>query len=120
MRMPTRSLAFLFTVAVPMVALAHAFPVNSSPHVGAVVTTSPKQVKVWFDGELEPVFSTLVVKNAHDKPVSQGKGRVDAGDHKLLETALPATLTAGTYTVYWSVIAHDGHHTAGHFTFTMK
>ncbi|HEX5352707.1 MAG TPA: copper resistance protein CopC [Rhodanobacteraceae bacterium] len=114
------TLAFLIALAVPPVALAHAFPENSSPHVGATVTTAPEQVKVWFDGELEPVFSTLIVKNASGRQVSTGKGKVDAKNHALLETPLLPHLPAGTYTVYWSVIAHDGHHTAGHFTFTVK
>lgn len=99
---------------------AHAFPKNSSPHVGATLTSAPKQVKIWFDGEIEPVFSTLLVKNAAGKQVSIGKGKVDSTNHVLLKTALPKALAAGTYSVYWSVIAHDGHHTAGHFAFTLQ
>lgn len=114
------TLAFLLALATPVAALAHAFPKNSSPHVGASVAASPKQVKVWFEGELEPVFSTLVVKNASGTQVSTGNGQVDPKNDALLETALPQALPAGTYTVYWSVIARDGHHTEGHFAFTVK
>lgn len=99
---------------------AHAFPDHSLPHVGAVLKASPPQVKVWFDGELEPVFSTLIVKNASGAQVSTDKGQVNPANHALLETALAKALPAGTYTVYWSVIAHDGHHTAGHFAFTVQ
>lgn len=110
----------VLALAIPACALAHAFPEKSSPHVGATVSPPPHDVKVWFDGELEPVFSTLIVKNAKGKPVSAGAGRVDAHQHNLLETTFPTKLASGTYTVYWSVIAHDGHHTAGHFTFTVK
>lgn len=107
-------------VASPIV-FAHAFPDNSSPHVGATVATAPKNVKIWFDGEIEPVFSTLVVKNASGQKISVGKGRVGSRNKTLLETRLPVAkpLPAGKYTVYWSVIAHDGHHTEGHFTFTV-
>lgn len=101
-------------------ARAHAFPDNSSPHVGAVMKASPPQVKVWFDGELEPVFSTLIIKNASGKQVSTGKGKVDAKNQALLETDLPTTLPPGKYMVFWSVIAHDGHHTEGHFAFTVE
>lgn len=120
MRTLARTLAFLVACAAAPLAAAHAFPDNSSPHVGATVTTSPKQVHVWFNGELEPVFSTLIVKNASGTQVSAGNGQVDPKDHALLETALPEALPAGTYTVYWSVIARDGHHTEGHFAFTVK
>lgn len=119
-RIIAAALAFLLVIATAPLASAHAFPDNSSPHVGATVTTAPKQVKVWFDGEIEPVFSSLIVKNAAGKQVSAGKGNVDAKNHALLETALPTTLSSGKYEVYWSVIAHDGHHTEGHFAFTVK
>lgn len=120
MRTLLYTIAFVLALTIAPAASAHAFPDNSSPHVGATVTTAPKEVKIWFDGELEPVFSTLVVKNAAGRQVGNGNGRVDPDNHKLLETALPAKLPSGTYTVYWSVVAHDGHHTAGHFTFTLK
>lgn len=120
MRMLPCTLAFISALSIASVASAHAFPDNSSPHVGATVTSAPKEVKVWFDGELEPVFSTLVVKNAAGKQVSDGKGRIAPDDKKLLETALPAKLPPGTYTVYWSAAAYDGHRTAGHFVFTVK
>jgi methionine-rich copper-binding protein CopC len=109
----------LALVATPT-AWAHAFPDNSSPHVGATVTAPPRQVKVWFDGEIEPVFSTLIVKSAAGKQVSDGNGKVDSSNHALLETSLPASLPPGKYAVYWSVVAHDGHHTAGHFAFAVK
>ncbi|MGH8306871.1 MAG: copper resistance CopC family protein [Gammaproteobacteria bacterium] len=110
---------FALLFAAPLV-WPHAFPDNSSPHVGSTLSTSPATVKVWFDGEIEPVFSTLIVKNAVGSQVSQGNGQVSSSDNTLLETALPASLPAGQYFVYWSVIARDGHHTAGRFPFTVQ
>lgn len=120
MRLPTILLTALLATALAPGAFAHAFPKNSDPHVGATVATAPHAVKIWFDGELEPVFSTLTVKDAAGKQVSSAKGEVAPKDHFLLETTLPAPLPAGPYTVYWSVIAHDGHHSEGHFAFTVK
>lgn len=99
---------------------AHAFPQNSSPHVGATVSPSPKLVQIWFDGEIEPVFSTLIVKNASGTQVSQGNGAVSASDNTLLQATLTAPLPPGQYWVYWSVIARDGHHTAGRFPFSVS
>ncbi len=101
-------------------ASAHVFPDHSSPHAGQVLSTSPEQVRITFDGEIEPIFSTLVVKNAVGTSVSAGKGEVAASNHALLQTALHKSLPPGKYVVYWSVIAHDGHHTEGHFPFTVQ
>lgn len=102
------------------VALAHAMPERSSPPADATVGVAPTQVKVWFNGEIEPVFSTLIVKNAAGKQLSADKGHVDSDNHALLETSLSSTLPAGKYKVYWSVVAHDGHRSAGDFAFTVK
>ncbi|MGH8278400.1 MAG: copper resistance CopC family protein [Gammaproteobacteria bacterium] len=116
----------LYTLIIPALlvagqaAFAHAFPDNSSPHVGATVAKVPPIVKVWFDGEIAPIFSTLIVKNTSGQQVSKGKGAVSSSNNTLLLTRLPATLPPGKYWVYWSVIAHDGHHTEGHFPFTIK
>lgn len=99
---------------------AHAFPDSSSPHAGQVLRASPAQVQITFDAEIEPVFSTLIVKNAAGTAVNAGKGEVAPSNHALLQTALPKALPAGKYVVYWSVIAHDGHHTEGHYPFTVQ
>lgn len=120
MRISVCVLTCLLACGVAPLASAHAFPDKSSPRVGATVAAAPPAVKVWFDGQLEPVFSTLIVKNAAGRQVSSGKGEVDAKDPALLETALPGALSAGAYTVYWSVVSRDGHHTAGHFDFNVK
>lgn len=101
-------------------AWAHAFPKNSSPRANVALSDPPVVVKIWFDGEIAPVFSTLIVKDASGRQVSEGKGDVAKSDDTLLETRLPAKLSSGKYSVYWSVIARDGHHTAGHYSFTIK
>lgn len=100
-------------------AWAHAFPDHSQPAVGSTVQGSPTQVRIWFDGDLEPLFSTLQVKNAQGQPVSQGKGQVDPQNPRLLETQVPP-LKAGSYRVFWSVIARDGHRTSGDYRFTVQ
>ncbi|MDE2069921.1 MAG: copper resistance protein CopC [Gammaproteobacteria bacterium] len=112
--------ALLLTLGFASNAWAHAFPDNSAPHVGATLSASPKLVQIWFDGEIEPVFSTLIVKNAAGAQVSQGNGQVSSSDNTLLETILPSPLPSGQYWVYWSVIARDGHHTAGRFPFSVQ
>lgn len=99
---------------------AHVFPNSSSPHAGQVLSAPPEQVRITFDGEIEPGFSTLIVKNAAGTVVGAGKGEVARSNHALLQTTLPKSMLPGKYVVYWSVVSHDGHHTEGHYPFTVQ
>ena len=112
-------LAVLAFLAAPSLAAAHAFPDHSEPRVGHTVDASPPAVRIWFDGQLERVFSTMHVENADQQRVDKGDARVDAKDETLLEVSLP-TLPPGRYRVFWSVIARDGHRTEGDFSFRIK
>ena len=108
-----------FLCALPEAALGHAFPDHSEPKVGATVTVSPAVVRIWFDGALEPAFSTIVVQDGGGKKVDKGDGRVNPSDATLLEVSLPS-LPAGAYRVIWNVVARDGHRTIGDYTFVIK
>ena len=103
----------------PEASWGHAFPNHSDPKVGSTVSGSPAQVRIWFDGALEPAFSTLMVHNADGKMIDKSDGRVDPADPKLLRVSVP-TLPPGTYLVIWNVVARDGHKTNGQFSFTIK
>lgn len=99
-------------------AWGHAFPDRSEPRVGWTVQASPPHVRIWFDGVLEPVFSTIKVVNAHHRQVDNGNGGVNPADHTVLEASLPP-LPPGQYQILWSVVAHDGHRTEGDLSFTI-
>lgn len=103
----------------PGAALAHAFPEHSEPRVGATVDAPPTAVRIWFDGRIEPVFSTIRVEDAERHRVDHGDGGVDPNDDRVLAVRLPP-LPAGRYRVYWSVVARDGHRTEGDFPFRIK
>lgn len=100
-------------------AWGHAFPDHSEPRVGHAVAVAPGAVRIWFDGDLEPVFSTMRVENREQQRVDRGDARVDPGDSRLLEVHLPP-LPPGRYRVFWSVVARDGHRTDGDFPFRVK
>ena len=97
---------------------AHAFPDHSEPRVGHTVD-APRSVRIWFDGAIEPVFSTVRVEDGGKRRVDAGDARVDTKDSTLLEVSLPA-LPPGSYKVFWSVVARDGHRTEGAFPFQVK
>jgi methionine-rich copper-binding protein CopC len=95
------------------------FPDHSEPRVGHVLDTPPPAVRIWFDGAIEPVFSTLRVEDAGKRRVDRNDARVDSSDRTLLEVSLPS-LPPGRYQVFWSVVARDGHRTEGSFPFRVK
>jgi methionine-rich copper-binding protein CopC len=106
-------------VLIPASAWAHAFPDHSDPRVGRTVEAPPSRVRIWFDGAIEPVFSTIRVEDDKQQRIDKNDGHVDARDSTLLEASLPP-LAPGTYRVFWSVVARDGHRTEGSFRFRVK
>ena len=114
-----RLLAAVGLLLVPGSAAAHAFPDHSEPRVGHAVDVSPPAVRIWFDGRIEPVFSTIRVEDAGNQRVDKRDARVDPTDETLLIVSLPP-LPPGRYRVFWSVVARDGHRTEGDFVFRVK
>jgi methionine-rich copper-binding protein CopC len=119
-RRPLALLLALPLLIVAGAARAHAYPDHADPKVGSTVSASPSQVRIWFDSEIEPAFSSIEVHGAGGTTVQEGKGRVDPSDPKLLEASIPQRLTPGTYKVTWSVVARDGHRTSGDYNFTVR
>ena len=114
--------ALLFTAflcALPRVLLGHAYPDHADPKVGSAVSIAPVRVRIWFDSDLEPLFSSIAVQDAKGNKIDSGDGRVSPVDDTLLEVGLPP-LPAGTYRVIWNAVARDGHKTSGDYTFTVR
>ncbi len=105
--------------ALPGLAYAHAVPERTVPPQNAILRAAPPDVAVYFDTELEPLFSKLSVAAASGEKISQGDGRVDSNNHKLLRTRL-TPVTRGEYHVRWNVVARDGHRAQGEYTFSVK
>lgn len=112
-------LIFVCLLVLPKVSWGHAFPDHSDPKVGATLSASPASVRIWFDGDLEPVFSTISVYDTNGRRVDKKDGHVDASSAVLLEVSLPP-LPAGTYRVFWNIVARDGHRTKGDFSFVIR
>jgi len=111
---------FLFLLLMPIAAQGHAYPDHANPKVGATIATCPAAIRIWFDSDLEPVFSSIMVHAAKDDVmVDKRDGRVDPSNPALLEVSVP-TLSPGEYIVYWNVVARDGHRTSGNYRFKIK
>jgi methionine-rich copper-binding protein CopC len=113
------SAQLIIAAMLPTIASAHSFPIRSEPRVGWTVAVSPPKVTIWFDGELEPAFSTIAVYNAAKQRMDKGNGRVNPSNATVLEVELPALLP-GRYHVYWKVLSKDTHVTEGDFSFAVE
>ena len=117
-RLITKLAVFSVGALVASAAFAHVFPQKQEPGAGATVA-APTQVRVLFDGPLEPTFSSLKVTDASGKQVNAEKSAVDTQQPAVMTVALP-TLAAGHYTVHWVAVASDGHRTQGDYAFNVK
>jgi len=112
-------LSILLLGGTPVRIWAHAFPDHSEPRVGSAVKLSPGVVRIWFDSELESVFSSIRVMNENHQMVDKGDGRVDERNRTLLEVSL-SVLPPGRYHVVWVAVSVDGHRTEGDFSFRVE
>ena len=103
----------------PSGAWAHAFVSRSEPRAGATLGEPPAEIRIWFDGPVEPVSIEIRVENANNQRVDRREGRLSPADNKLVEAGLPP-LSPGRYRVFWSVVARDGHRREGTFSFLVK
>jgi methionine-rich copper-binding protein CopC len=100
-------------------ARAHAFLKRSEPGAGAILDSPPRQIRIWFDGPVEPLPLMIRVEDRDQRRTDRGDGRVDPKDSTLVEVGVPP-LPSGRYTVFYSVVARDGHRKEGDFRFRVK
>ena len=99
-------------------AFAHAFLERASPPVGSEVGISPPELSITFTEGVEPLFSTIEVRDASGAPIAAGKPHSAPGNDRRLVIDLPK-LPSGTYTVIWHITSVDTHKTEGSYQFTV-
>jgi methionine-rich copper-binding protein CopC len=100
-------------------AYAHARLEKSTPAVGAAVA-APSEIRLKFSEGVEPRFSHIALTAADGAAAPLGPARVEPGDPTTLVAPIAKTLAPGVYTVRWSAVSVDTHHTQGDFDFTVK
>jgi methionine-rich copper-binding protein CopC len=97
-------------------AYAHAHLDRASPAAGATLAVAPTEVTLHFTQQLEPKFSTIVVRDAAGKQVDKGDSHLSEEDLTVLKVSLQP-LGSGSYKVEWRVISVDTHASKGEYTF---
>ncbi|WP_446900940.1 copper homeostasis periplasmic binding protein CopC [Burkholderia sp. YIM B11467] len=105
--------------AAPVAASAHGKLESAVPATGSTVDTAPDTVRLTFNEDLEPAFSSVKVSDANGNAVTQDKAKVDASNPRVMTVAMPK-LAPGAYTVQWAAMTADAHRTKGTYTFRVK
>ncbi len=100
-------------------AFAHAALTKAEPARRAVLTTSPKQVRLWFNEEIEADYASLSLLDANGKSLTENKPLVHPDDTRSIFLELPE-LVGGQYTVKFRVLSVDGHVVDSEYKFTVK
>ena len=93
---------------------AHAIPLHIVPPPGATLAAAPSAVSVTFDGPVRIGPRNAAVRN-DGVDVLDGKPRVTSGNRLVIP--LSPSLSAGNYSVRWSVVSDDGHEEEGVIAF---
>jgi copper resistance protein C len=98
---------------------AHAKLIKSDPGRRAVIKTSPKEIRLWFNEKLESAYSSASLSGDDGRPIPLGKATVSRDDPKYMVLAVEP-LPPGTYRVKYRVLSVDGHIVDSSFTFTLQ
>ena len=119
MKYLVRIAALLALAAVAVSAFAHAKLQTSTPANGATLSSAPSKLRFEYNEAVEPAMSSVKVLGPDSRAVATKKAEVSKDDDKVLLVQVPK-LPAGAYRVDWSTMGHDGHHTKGTVSFTVK
>jgi copper resistance protein C len=117
--MRTISLFALAMLSAASPVFAHAMLERASPLVGSEVPAPPHEITLTFTESVEPLFSTIELRDAHGTAVATGRPRTQPQNNRRLVVELP-TLASGTYTVTWHATSVDTHKTEGSYQFIVK
>ena len=105
--------------AAPAAAFAHGKLESAAPATGSAVDTAPDTLRLTFNEDLEPAFSSVKVSDANGNAVAHEKAKVDASNPRVMTVGIPK-LAPGAYTVQWVAMTADAHRTKGTYTFKVK
>jgi len=112
------ALAFAFALAATA-ASAHAHLVTATPAVGATVA-SANEIRLKFSEGVEPRFSRIALAAVDGAAIALGAAKTESGDATVFVAPIAKPLPPGVYTVRWSAVSTDTHHSQGDFSFTVK
>jgi len=99
-------------------AFAHATLLSENPAAGSAVATSPTQVELTFDENVEVSFGSIELFDQKGNRVEIGAPHHASSSDHSIEASVPH-LGDGAYVLTWRVISADSHPVHGAFTFSV-
>ncbi|MBO0733390.1 MAG: copper resistance protein CopC, partial [Methylocapsa sp.] len=98
---------------------AHSRLTKSEPAAREVLDAPPKELKLWFNENVEPAFAKIwiVPSNGPQIPLAT---RGDSSDKKLLIVTMPDNLSPGPVVIGYHVLSVDGHTIEDKLSFKIK
>lgn len=112
------SYVFVFMTLAGVEASARAFPQEQSPAAGQTLAASPSEVSIKYDAPIKHLLAKLEVLDESGSNVAAGQADVGPDDRTL--SIKLDSLKPGEYTVKWSVVCIDTHHTHGSYSFSIS
>ncbi len=101
---------------IPGIASAHAILESSSPAPSALLASSPKEIRLDFDEQVESTLGDIRIYDSEQREISIEKTVRSSTDASVVSAEVPA-LKSGVYVVVWRVVSADGHPVSGAFPF---
>jgi copper transport protein len=101
---------------IPGIASAHAILESSSPEASALLTSSPKEIRLDFDEQVEDSLGDVRIYDSEQREVANSNTVLSSSDASVVTAEVP-TLKNGVYVVVWRVVSADGHPVIGAFPF---
>ena len=122
----TRRSLLVLALAVPVMggaSMLHLKLARSEPTTNAVLTASPRQVKLWFTQKPELTVTSIKVKSGSGATAVERRlaplARAAASDAPIT-APVGAALAPGNYQVVWRTMARDGHVLNGVIPFVVR
>ncbi len=103
-------------VTTPGIASAHAILESSDPSSSQVLPTSPTQITLTFNEDIESKLGSIRLFDSKQKELNIDKTQRSAANKHVAFASIPP-LKNGVYIVVWRVVSADGHPISGAFPF---
>ena len=101
-------------------ASANAVLETAEPGIGTVVATAPTVIRLDFSETVDVGADVVEVEGPDGREVSTGAARSAPNSGSTVIVPLEGRLPAGTYTVRWHLVSHDGHPSVGEYRFAVR